>query len=310
MSALYHQFPAFTVDGLAIGALYALIAFGFTIVYRILRLFNFVHGGVYMVGTFVTLFVARGLHVGSAHGLAVVGDIVLMALASMAVGAVLSVALEGLIYRPIRVGRGGGLPALVAGLGVLTAIQEAMGLWQGRDQIAVPQALGNKAVFSVFGTGVYQRQLLLFVVAVVVIVAIDRYVNLSRVGRALRAVGQDARTASLMGINVERVVILSFVLAGACAGLAGTLGDLYFSNTSYSSGFSLGITGLTAALLGGMGSFSGALVGGLALGLAESYGGAIFGAQWQSTLAFVVLIILLMVRPTGLVGERLATVRA
>jgi branched-chain amino acid transport system permease protein len=311
MSTLYHQFAAFTISGLTVGAIYAVLAVGYTIVYRILGLFNFAHGGVLMVGTFVALWVARGLALGESPGTgAIIGASVLMFLAAAAAGVLLSVAIEFSIFRPIRVRRGGGLPALVAGLGAITMIQEIFGLWQGRSPVAVPQPIGTTPVFTVFGGHVTARELAVFIAAAVALVALDRYVALARNGRALRAVGQDARTAALMGINVQRVIVLSFVIAGATAGLAATLSNLNYGNTSYFVGFSLGIKGFTAALLGGMGSVPGAMVGGLVLGVAESYGGAIFGAQWQDVIAFGALIFILVTRPRGIVGERMAMVRA
>ncbi len=310
MSALYHQFPAFTISGLTIGALYALMAFGYTIVYRILGLFNFAHGGVFMVGTFVALFVARGLGAKAGMGAAGAGVVVVMMLAAAGVCVGLSILLEYGIYRPIRIRRGGGLPALVAGLGALTVMQEVLAKWQGRDPVPVPQPLGDKVVFKLFGGPVQPAHLLVVLVAIAVLVGLHRYVSGTRLGRALSVVGQDEKTASLMGIHVERMVILAFLLAGATAGVAAALFDSYFGSTSYYAGFALGVKGLTASLLGGMGSISGALVGGLVLGVAESYGGAVFGAEWQDVIAFGALILVLFLRPTGIVGQKLAAVRA
>lgn len=310
MSFLYHQFSNFTIGGLAFGAIYALMAFGYTIVYRILRLFNFAHGGTYMVTTFVGLAIVNQFNTnGSLSPLKVVGILVAMVIASAVAGVILSVGLEFAVFRPIRVRRGGGLAALVAGLGALNVLQEIFGLIEGRDPLGVPQPLGTAKVFAIFNGTVSVREFVVILVGVVALLALQRYVNVSRAGRALRCAGQDAQTASLMGINVQRVVIVAFALAGASAGLAGTLSNLYYGNTSFDAGFQLGIMGFTAALLGGMGSVPGALVGGLVLGLAESYGGAVFGAQWGDVIAFAVLIIVLIARPRGLVGERIAAVR-
>lgn len=311
MSTLYHQLSAYTIDGLTFGAIYALMAFGYTIIYRILRLFNFAHGGVFMVGTFIALWVVKAIAPGGTPGaLLIVGSVCAMVVAAGAVATALSAALEYTVFRPIRVRRGGGLPALVAGLGMLTVLQEVFAKLEGRDPLNVPQPIGNHQLVSVFGGGIRPVQLVVFVVALVTILAIERYVALGRLGRALRAAGQDRPTASLMGINVERVVVLSFALAGATAGLAAALYDLYFGTTSYFSGFEVGLMGLTAALLGGIGSVTGAVAGGLVLGVVESYGGAVFGAEWQDVIAFAVLIIVLFLRPTGIIGQRMALVRA
>jgi branched-chain amino acid transport system permease protein len=310
MTALRHEFVAFTVGGLAVGALYALMAFGYTIVFRVLRLFNFAQGGVFMVATVVALFVARAFGAtASSATMVVIGAIVAMTLAAGGTGAALSVGLEYLMYRPIRRTGAGSLPALVAGLGALSVMQEAVARWVGLDPIVLPVPLGGHPLATFLGGSVYPRHALVIGAGILTLVAIDRYIARSRMGRALRAVGQDAKTASLMGINVERVVLLGFVLAGATAGIAATLWDLYFGNTSWLAGFGIGIKGVTAALLGGMGSIPGALVGGLALGLMESYGGAVFGAEWQDVIAFGALVLLLLLRPTGIVGERAVRVR-
>lgn len=311
MSALYHQFSAFTISGLTFGAVYALMAFGYTIVYRILRLFNFAHGGVFMIGTFVALWVVQGIAPSKGSGtLLVVGAVAAMVFAAMAAATALSVGLEYGVYRPIRLRRGGGLPALVAGLGMISVMQEVFAKWKGRDPLPVPQPVGGHALATVFGGAIRPVQVLVFAAALLAIFLLDRYIDWTRLGRALRAVGQDPKTASLMGINVEKVVVLSFVMAGATAGLAAALYDLYFGTTSYFAGFSIGLMGLTASLLGGLGSTGGAVAGGLVLGLAESYGGAVFGAEWEDVIAFVALILVLFLRPTGIIGQRMALVRA
>jgi branched-chain amino acid transport system permease protein len=287
------------------------MAFGYTIVYRILGLFNFAHGGVFMIGTFAALFVAESLDASAGMGLAAgTGTLALMLAVALVVGVVLSAGLEYSIFRPIRVRQGGGLPALVAGLGAIAVMQEIFGKWKGHYPVPASQPVSTESLFSIFGGEVRASQLVVFVGALATLFALQRYVSVSRMGRALRAVGQDAKTASLMGIDVQRVIVLSFVLAGLTAGVAAVLSNVYFASTWYFSGFSMGIKGLTAALMGGMGSVGGAIAGGLVLGLAESYGGAVFGAQWQDVIAFAALIVVLVMRPTGIVGERLATVRA
>lgn len=310
MSALYHQFAAFTISGLTVGAIYALLAAGYTIVYRILGLFNFAHGGVFMVGTFIALFVARGMNSNPSVASSAVIGVVAMVVAAAAATTVLSVGLEFSIFRPIRIRQGGGLPALVAGLGAISVLQEIFAKWQGHYPVRVPQAVGSSTITTIFGGELHVSQLVVFVGAMATLIALQRFVAVARTGRALRAAGQDAKTAALMGINVQRVVIVSFVIAGVTAGVAATLSNIYLGSTWYFEGFSLGIKGFTAALLGGMGSIGGAIAGGLVLGLAESYGAAIFGVEWQDVIAFAALVLVLLIRPRGIVGERMATVRA
>ncbi len=310
MSALYHQFAAFTISGLTVGAIYALLASGYTIVYRILGLFNFAHGGVFMVGTFIALFVARGMNTNPSVASSALIGVVAMVVAAAAATTVLSVGLEFSIFRPIRIRQGGGLPALVAGLGAISVLQEIFAKWQGHYPVRVPQAVGSSTVTTIFHGELHVSQLVVFVGAMATLILLQRYVALARTGRALRAAGQDAKTAALMGINVERVVIVSFIIAGLTAGVAATLSNIYLGSTWYFEGFSLGIKGFTAALLGGMGSIGGAIAGGLVLGLAESYGAAVFGVEWQDVIAFAALVLVLLIRPRGIVGERMATVRA
>jgi branched-chain amino acid transport system permease protein len=311
MSVLINQFVDFTIAGLVAGCLYALVAFGYTIVYRVLRIFNFAHGGTFMVATIGAYFVARWLNVEPEQGF-LIGSLLFIATTAGAVvvGIAVSMGLEYALFRPIRKRRGGGLPVLVAGLAAITVMQEMVALFVGRDPIAVPSPLSGERLFGFLGGSLYPRQLLVLAVSILAILAIEFYVERSRMGRAIRAVGQDATTATLMGISSEVVFKLGFILAGATAGLAASLSNAYYGSTSWLVGFDMGIAGITAALLGGMGSIMGALVGGLALGLLESYGGAIFGAQWQDVIAFVALVALLLLRPRGIVGERATVVRA
>jgi branched-chain amino acid transport system permease protein len=263
-----------------------------------------------MVGTFIALFVARGMNTNPSVASSALIGIVAMVVAAAAATTVLSVGLEFSIFRPIRIRQGGGLPALVAGLGAISVLQEIFAKWQGHYPVRVPQAVGSSTVTTIFHGDLHVSQLVVFVGAMATLILLQRYVALARTGRALRAAGQDAKTAALMGINVERVVIVSFVIAGLTAGVAATLSNIYLGSTWYFEGFSLGIKGFTAALLGGMGSIGGAIAGGLVLGLAESYGAAVFGVEWQDVIAFAALVLVLLIRPRGIVGERMATVRA
>jgi branched-chain amino acid transport system permease protein len=263
-----------------------------------------------MVGTFIALFVARGMDTNPSVASSALIGVVAMVVAAAAATTVLSVGLEFSIFRPIRIRQGGGLPALVAGLGAISVLQEIFAKWQGHYPVRVPQAVGSSTVTTIFHGQLHVSQRVVFVGAMVTLILLQRYVALARTGRALRAAGQDAKTAALIGINVERVVIVSFVIAGVTAGVAATLSNIYLGSTWYFEGFSLGIKGFTAALLGGMGSIGGAIAGGLVLGLAESYGAALFGVEWQDVIAFAALVLVLLIRPRGIVGERMATVRA
>jgi branched-chain amino acid transport system permease protein len=180
----------------------------------------------------------------------------------------------------------------------------------GRDLIAFPRVMKKVTLFKIGAGDVRNDKLIVFVAAIVLMFVLERFVNGTRLGRGIRATAQDAETAVLMGVNIDRVVVATFVLGGLMAGVAAMLYGLRFENTQYIAGFVPGIKAFTAAVLGGIGNLRGALLGGLLLGLVESYGASFFGSQWLDVVAFAVLVIVLMFRPTGLLGEALSRARA
>ncbi len=299
------------MDGLTIGSIYALIALGYTLVYGVLRLINFAHSEVFMIGTFGSLFMLHALDVkGAQTGFTLVGVLVLSALAAMAASGVTAVALERIAYRPLRRRGASRLAALISAIGASFFLQEVFGLRYGRDLIAFPRVMKKETLFKIGAGDVRNDKLIVFVAAIVVMILLDRFVNGTRLGRGIRATAQDPETAVLMGVNIDRVVVATFFLGGLMAGVAATLYGLRFENTQYIAGFLPGIKAFTAAVLGGIGNLRGALIGGLVLGLVESYGGSIFGSQWVDVVAFSVLVVVLMFRPTGILGEALARARA
>jgi branched-chain amino acid transport system permease protein len=309
--AFVQQFWPSTVDGLTIGSIYALIALGYTLVYGVLRLINFAHSEIFMIGTFGSLFMLHALDVNSAQtGFTLVGVLILSALAAMAASGVAAVALERIAYRPLRRRGASRLAALISAIGASFFLQEVFGLRYGRDLIAFPRVMKKETLFKIGAGDVRNDKLLVFVSAIVVMILLDRFVNGTRLGRGIRATAQDPETAVLMGVNIDRVVVATFFLGGLMAGVAAMLYGLRFENTQYIAGFIPGIKAFTAAVLGGIGNLRGALLGGLALGLVETYGGSIFGSQWVDVVAFSVLVVVLMFRPTGILGEALARARA
>jgi branched-chain amino acid transport system permease protein len=162
----------------------------------------------------------------------------------------------------------------------------------------------SETVFTVFDTPIQNTRILVILTAVVMMVLLDRFVRYTRVGRGIRAVAQDAETASLMGVNIDRMIVYTFLIGGLMAGAAGTLWGVFFHTARWNIGFLPGIKAFTAAVLGGIGNLRGAMVGGLLLGLVEAYGSAAIGAQWKDAFAFIVLVIVLMFRPTGIFGEQ------
>jgi branched-chain amino acid transport system permease protein len=314
VSELYHNFWSLTVDGLTVGAIYALIALGYTLVYGVLRLINFAHSEVFMVGTFGALFATKWMGISTSDpaktGVVLVLVIVFAAIVAMAASGITAVLLERIAYRPLRKRGASRLAALISAIGASFFLQEVFARWRGRDQEPFPRLLTKSHLAHPLGSDIRADKVLVFVAAIVMMVALTRFVTTTRLGRGIRAVAQDAETASLMGVNIDRVVMLTFLLGGIMAGGAGVLYMIFYENTRFNVGFVLGIKAFTAAVLGGIGNLRGALLGGLALGVIENYGAAVWGSGWKDVVAFSVLVIVLMFRPTGLLGEALAKARA
>jgi branched-chain amino acid transport system permease protein len=305
------QFWPSTVDGLTVGSIYALIALGYTLVYGVLRLINFAHSEVFMIGTFGSLFTLHALNITTPQtGLKLVGVLLAVLAGAMLYSSVAAVLLERIAYRPLRRRGASRLAALISAIGASFFLQEVFGLRYGRDLIPFPRIMKKTTLFKIGAGDVRNDKLIVVIAAIVVMVVLDRFVNGTRLGRGIRATAQDPETAVLMGVNIDRVVVATFVLGGLMAGVAAMLFTLRFENTQYIIGFLPGIKAFTAAVLGGIGNLRGALVGGLVLGLVESYGGSIFGSQWLDVVAFSVLVIVLMFRPTGILGETLSRARA
>lgn len=304
------QFWPSTVDGLTLGSIYALIALGYTIVYGVLRLINFAHSEIFMIGTFAALGALNLMGVtGPESGLALVGVLLVVLVVAMAASGGAAVLLELIAYRPLRKRGASRLAALISAIGASFFLQELFARFFGRDQRRLPRVMNKESLFSIGSGDVRNDKLLVFVAAIVMMVLLDRFVNTSRLGRGIRATAQDPETAVLMGVNIDRVVSTTFLVGGMMAGAAAMLYGTFFELTQYNVGFLLGIKAFTAAVLGGIGNIRGALLGGLALGLIENYGASIFGTEWRDVVAFAVLVLVLMFRPTGLLGEALTRAR-
>jgi branched-chain amino acid transport system permease protein len=313
--ALFSQFGTETVTGLAQGAIFALFALGYTLVYGVLRLINFAHSEVFMLGTFAALGAwgvlgytenTRPPAVGMLFVLMIAGLI-----AAMLASGAAAVVVEFVAYRPLRRRNAPPLAFLITAIGVSTIISETVGVvFTHRNPVGAPVLIKPAVVVSFGSTKIYSIQVLLVVLALVMMFVLDRFVNFSRQGKAIRAVAQNPDSAALMGVNKNRVISLVFLLGGLAAGVAAVMYVLKIGNTKYDAGFNLGIEAFTAAVLGGIGNLRGALLGGLLLGVVENYGAAVFGTQYHDVVAFVILILILMFRPTGLLGESLGRARA
>jgi branched-chain amino acid transport system permease protein len=312
---LFDNFMTYTVGGLTAGSIYALVALGYTLVYGVLRLINFAHSEVFMLGTFAALWAADrlGIAVGPDSiqaGLALAATILVVAIVSMVISGGAALAIERIGYRPLRKRGAGRLAALISAIGMSFAIAEAVGILVSRNPQAFPRILERRTLFTIFGANVRTDQVLVIVSAILLMILLDQFIKQTRLGRGVRAVAQDAETATLMGVDIDRVIMLTFLLGGIAAGWAAMLNMVFFETTTFDIGFVLGVKAFTAAVLGGIGNLRGALLGGLLLGVMENYGSAVFGGQWKDVIAFTVLVVVLMVRPNGILGETLGRARA
>ncbi|OLF15050.1 branched-chain amino acid ABC transporter permease [Actinophytocola xanthii] len=290
-------------NGLVQGATIGLIALGYTMVYGIIQLINFAHGEVFMVGTFGALAVYRWVLPESVQDQWYVA-LPLMLLGGIVVAVVVAVLMERFAYRPLR--NAPRLAPLITALGVSVALQEVVRLWFPDAEAA--QSFPRVFVDAQVDLGPVQISatgLLLIVVSVVLSVLLQTYVNRSRMGRAMRATSQDRDTARLMGVNPDRVIVLTFVLGAALAGVAGVLYGAHLNSVDTNDGFQTGIFAFTAAVLGGIGSLRGAVIGAFIIGLIKTLGGQYLpgGTQYDYVWIFVVLILVLVFRPQGLFGE-------
>jgi branched-chain amino acid transport system permease protein len=307
------------VNGLSKGAIYALVALGYTLVYGVLRLINFAHSEVFMVGTWAVLGVYSALAVSAGSSVPMIAlALVLGLVAAVISSAAVALAVDRVAYRPLRKKNAPPLIYLITAIGCSLVLMELFGFVFkvffgppfGRALVSMPTLVQNKTVLTLGDTEITNIQIVVIVGALLMMVALDAFVNRSRLGRGVRAVAQDPDTAALMGVNKDRVIMLVFVLGGAMAGVAAFLYCLRFGITKFDIGFLIGIKAFTAAVLGGIGNLRGALVGGLLLGIVESFSSALFSSNWQDVTAFIVLVVVLMFRPTGILGESLGKARA
>ncbi|HXH79158.1 branched-chain amino acid ABC transporter permease [Nocardioides sp.] len=318
-NALFGDLGGHTLDGLTKGSVYALVALGYTMVYGVLRLINFAHSEVFMVGTWTVLGVYTVLGADEASGMGMVIFATLAALvAAVVASASVALAVERIAYKPLRKKNAPPLIFLITAIGCSLVLVEIFGHVLrfffgppfGRAPVNVPSPIQTVVLLDVGGVRITNVQVFIVVGAILMMVALDQFVNRSRLGRGVRAVAQDADTAALMGVNQDRVIMLVFVLGGAMAGVAALLYTIAFDLTKFDIGFIIGIKAFTAAVLGGIGNLRGALVGGLLLGIVEVYASTVFNSSWADVTAFIVLVLVLMFKPTGLLGESLGKARA
>jgi branched-chain amino acid transport system permease protein len=296
-----------------------MIALGYTLVYGVLQLINFAHSEVFMLGSLGAFLTVSALLPDGGATTQMQGAMILLAAAVPAVvlGGLTAVALERVAYRPLRRRNAPRLAYLISAIGASLFLSNTIRIWRGPNFETLPRTIRAKIVLDLDNTfftdilpesvqrvKIQNRDIIVFVLAMLTMVAVDQFINRSKTGRAIRAVAQDSETAGLMGVNINRVITVTFLIGGLLAGAAGLLFAWSFGVTRFQIGFLPGIKAFTAAVLGGIGNIRGALMGGLLLGVFENVAAGCFGVQWRDVVAFLILVLVLFFRPTGLLGDK------
>jgi branched-chain amino acid transport system permease protein len=291
------------VAGISNGSIWALIAMGYTLVYGIIELINFAHGDVFMVGSFSAVGIWGSIGVGLATGtLGIVFGLLLTLIVAMLVSGSLNVLIERVAYRPLR--NAPKLAPLITAVGFSFILQNVGLLWRGGAPQGVDDLIHqNATVFRISGVIVHRADVLAVAVTIPLVIALTMFINRTRPGRAMRATAQDPEAARLMGINVDSTISLTFLLGGMLAGAAGLVYALYETTVWYFQGFEAGLIAFTAAVMGGIGNVRGAVLGGLIIGTIQQLSDSRLGPQWTPAVVFGYLILVMVLRPRGLLGE-------
>ena len=290
------------LNGLTVGSTYALIAIGYTMVYGIIGMINFAHGEIYMIGSYVAFIVLAAL------AMMGIDNLSLMLIAAFVISIIITstygFAIERVAYRPLR--NSNRLIALISAIGMSIFLQNYVRLAQGSRDIAMPALINGGWVFGPedgFNATLSYMQLVIFIVTFLSMTALTLFISRSRLGRACRACAEDLGMTSLLGINTNHVISLTFVIGAALAAVAGVLLGMYYGVVNPYIGFMAGLKAFTAAVLGGIGSIPGAVLGGLILGVAESLTAGYFSTEYKDVVAFSLLVLILLFRPTGILGR-------
>jgi branched-chain amino acid transport system permease protein len=314
LSVITSQFWSLCLQGLALGLIYALVSLGYTMVYGVLRLINFANSEVFMIGTFATLAIEStifgyGMGADSLHGTRLILVLSATLVGTMILTAILGVLVELVAYRRLRARGANRLSSLISAIGVSITLLEGVRILTGSRAQTGPRLLDKFSLGEFHGANLRIDTVLTVIIPVIIFVILDQFVNRSRLGKSIRAVSMSEENSKLMGININRVITLTFAIGGLTTGAAAFLYTTVYENTIFKVGFSMGIAAFTAAVLGGIGNLRGAFYGGIALGLLEQFASAILGSQWKAVTVFLVLVVVLLFKPNGLFGEAVQQTR-
>jgi len=285
-------------SGLTRGSIYALLALGYTMVYGIIQLINFAHGEIYMIGAFTALIMAS---VFSIFGMPVLAILVLASLVALLYSSAYGYTIEKIAYKPLR--KAPRLSVLISAIGMSLFLQNYVLLAQTSNFLPFPEILPEISIPGAIGTVLQGPQLIIFVTTAVVMVLLTILIKFTRMGKSMRATSQDRTMAMLVGINVNKVISYTFIIGSFTAALGGILISSYIGQINFFIGFIAGIKAFVAAVLGGIGSIPGAVLGSLVLGMAESFAAGYVSSVYEDVFAFVILIVILVFKPSGLLGR-------
>ena len=312
---LIDQFWSLTVAGVALGFIYVLVSLGYTMVYGVLRMINFANSEIFMWGTFGTIITSRDIFGYTQTSAPATGPklalvLISQLLMSMAVAGLTAVFVEYVAYRRLRAKGTNRLATLISAIGISIVLSELMRLLTDSRPVGSPRVLEKIILGEVWGANLRLDTIITIFAAAGIYFLLERFVKLSRMGKAIRAVSMNEDAAKLMGVNLNRVITTTFLVGGLATGAAAFFYITVFEYTKFNIGFTMGMAAFTAAVLGGIGNIRGAFFGGISLGLLEVYASAVLGTQWKAVTVFVVLVLILLFKPNGLFGEAVQQTRA
>jgi len=312
---LIDQFWSLTLAGISLGFIYVLVSLGYTMVYGVLRMINFANSEIFMWGTFGTIITSRDIFGYTQTSAPATGPklalvLITQLLMSMAIAGLTAVFVEYVAYRRLRAKGTNRLATLISAIGISIVLSELMRLLTDSRPVGSPRVLEKIILTEVWGANIRLDTIVTIFAAALIYFLLERFVQLSRMGKAIRAVSMNEDAAKLMGVNLNRVITTTFLVGGLATGAAAFFYITVFEYSKFNIGFTMGMAAFTAAVLGGIGNIRGAFYGGLFLGLLEVYASAVLGTQWKAVTVFIVLVLVLLFKPNGLFGEAVQTTRA